>query len=75
VLLRPARGAWDWAAESKLFVPVENLEVEAVTLLLRIESEPGHDLRGKVAIAPLGAGDAPGISRSGSTRPRPAPWA
>jgi hypothetical protein len=42
---------------SKLFIPVENLEAEAVTVLLRIESEPGHLLSGKAAIAPHSAGD------------------
>jgi len=57
VLFRPARGAWDWAAVSKLFIPVENLEAEAVTVLLRIESEPGRLLSGKAAIAPHSAGD------------------
>ena len=57
VLFRPAEGSWDWVATSKLLIPVENLEAEAVTLLLRIESEPGRDLNGKVAIAPHGAGD------------------
>jgi len=55
VLLRPARGAWDWAAASNLFIPVENLEAEAITLLLRIESDPGRDLRAKAVIAPHSA--------------------
>ena len=57
MLLRPARGAWDWAAASNLFIPVENLEAEAITLLLRIESDPGRDLRAKAVIAPHSAGD------------------
>lgn len=57
VLFRPAKGAWDWAASSKLFIPVENLEPEPVTVLLRIEGAAGQELSGKVAVAPHGSGD------------------
>jgi hypothetical protein len=57
VLFRPAKGSWDWAAASKLFIPVENLEAEPATVVLQINGSPGQELSGKVAIAPHGAGD------------------
>ena len=57
VLFRPAKGSWDWAAANKLFIPVENLEAEPVTVVLRIDGSPGQELSGKLAIAPHSAGD------------------
>jgi hypothetical protein len=46
-----------WAATSKLSIPVENPGDEALTLSLRIHSDPDRSLSGKVAIAPHSAGD------------------
>jgi hypothetical protein len=55
LLFRSAQGAWNWSATSKLFIPVENLGDEPLTLALRIEGAPGQSLRGSVAIAPHSA--------------------
>ena len=44
-------------ATSKLSIPVENPGDEALTLSLRIDSDPDRSLSGKVAIAPHSAGD------------------
>ena len=57
LLFRPAQGAWDWSATSKLFIPVENPGDEPLTLALRIEGAPGRSLRGGLSIAPHSAGD------------------
>jgi hypothetical protein len=57
VVLRPATGAWDWSATSKLSIPVENPGDEALTLLLRIESAPAQLMDGQIAITPHSAGD------------------
>ena len=43
--------------KSKLLIPVENPGDEPLTLLLRIESDPGRSLSGKIAIAPHSIGD------------------
>ena len=57
VLFKPAQGSWDWSATGKLMIPVENLEDEPLTFLLRIESAGGRSLSGKLAIAPHEAGE------------------
>jgi len=57
VLFKPAAGAWDWSQASKLVIPVTNRGDEPLTLLLRVESDPGRALNGKVAIAPRSASD------------------
>ena len=57
LLFKPAAGAWDWSVKSKLLIPVENPGDEPLTLLLRIESDPGRSLSGKIAIAPHSIGD------------------
>ena len=57
LLFKSVAGAWDWAATSKLSIPVENPGDEALTLSLRIDSDPDRSLSGKVAIAPHSAGD------------------
>jgi hypothetical protein len=57
LLFKSAAGAWDWSEKSKLLIPVENPGDEPLTLLLRIESDPGQSLSGKVAIAPHSIGD------------------
>jgi len=57
VLFKPAAGEWDWSLKSKLLIPVENPGGEPLTLLLRVESDPGQSLSGKVAIAPHSIGD------------------
>jgi len=57
LLFKPAAGAWDWSVKSKLVIPVENPGDEPLTLLLRIESDPGRSLSGKIAIAPHSIGD------------------
>ena len=57
MLFKPAAGAWDWSQASKLVIPVTNRGDEPLTLLLRVESDPGRALNGKVAIAPRSASD------------------
>ncbi len=57
LLWRPARGVWDWSATSKLVLPVENPDDEALTLKLRIEDTAGRSLSGEMAIAPHSGGD------------------
>src|SRR5262249_28997374 len=57
VLFKPAQGAWDWSATSKLFIPVENPGDELLTLRLRVEGPPGRSLSGKISMAPQSTGD------------------
>jgi hypothetical protein len=57
VLFKPAAGAWDWSQAGKLVIPVTNPGDEPLTLLLRVESDPGRALSGKVAIAPRSASE------------------
>jgi Beta-galactosidase len=57
LLLRPARGVWDWSATSKLVIPAANPGDEALTLVLRLESTPGQSLNGQTSIAPRSAGN------------------
>ncbi|HYZ40731.1 MAG TPA: hypothetical protein VE687_08905, partial [Stellaceae bacterium] len=54
---KPAHGAWDWSATSKLIFPVENPGENPVTVLLRVDSVAGHSLLGRLAIAPHAAKD------------------
>jgi hypothetical protein len=55
--LKPKGGAWDWSRESRLVIPVENPDDEALTLRLHVEDQTRRPLTGKVAIAPRSSGN------------------
>jgi hypothetical protein len=67
-LFKPVRGSWDWSATGKLMIPVEDLEDEPLTFLLRIESAAGRSWSGKLAIAPHEAGELAIWTGAPSTR-------
>src|SRR6202007_2789534 len=50
--LKTGGGAWEWARESRLVIPVENPSDEALTVRLRVEDQKRRSMTGKVAIAP-----------------------
>jgi hypothetical protein len=57
LVYRPAQGAWDWSATSKLFIPVDNLGDAPITLRVAIEDAGDGSLSGNISMAPRSAGD------------------
>ena len=59
LLFKPAEGVWDWSRTSRLFIPINNLGDEPLTLLLRLESARNdgstRSLSAKVTIGPRNA--------------------
>jgi len=55
-ILQAEGGAWDWSQESRLVIPVENPNDQALTLQLRV-NDPKRRLTGQAAIAPRSSGN------------------
>jgi hypothetical protein len=56
IAFKPKGGAWDWSQESRLVIPVENPNDQALTLQLRVD-DPKRRLTGQAAIAPRSSGN------------------
>ena len=56
ITFKPKGGAWDWSQKSRLVIPVENPNDQALTLQLRV-NDPKRRLTGQAAIAPRSSGN------------------